>query len=266
MPRPDAPRSRFELHGEPPTHLSYPELGAAGVRHLVTTRHAGSLPPVTAPEGPFPPGAAAAALAALGVEGREISFLYQLHGTAILAADGRPPGLVGTGDALVTERARRPLAIFTADCLAVILADPARPLLAVAHVGWRGTVKGLLGRLVRTLAERHGADPAALLAAVSPSIGPCCYEVDEPVVGPLARAFPGAWERWVSPRGPGKWRLDLWQANADQLAEAGVAPGRILNPRLCTSCRRDLFFSYRAEGGGQRLATVAMLEGPRVAV
>ena len=266
MPQPDAPRSPFEFHGEPPTHLSYPGLGAAGVRHLVTTRHAGSLPPVTAAEGPFPPGPAAAALAALGVEGREVSFLYQVHGTAILAADGRPPGLVGTGDALVTERARRPLAIFTADCLALILADPARPLLAVAHVGWRGTVKGLPGRLVRALAERHGAAPAALRVAVSPSIGPCCYEVDEPVVAPLARAFPHVWERWVTPTGPGKWRLDLWRATADQLAEAGVAPDRILNPRLCTSCRRDLFFSYRAEGGGQRLATVAMLGGPRVAV
>jgi len=254
------------LHGEPPTHLSYPALEAVGVRHFTTTRRAGSFPPADAAGGPFPPGAGGGVLGALGIEGGEISYLYQVHGATVLAADGRPPGLIGTGDALITERPRRPLAIFTADCLAVILADPARPLLALAHVGWRGTVRGLLGRLVRTLAERHGADPAPLVAAISPSIGPCCYEVDQPVVGPLARAFPEAWERWVTPTGAGKWRLDLWRANADQLIEAGLEPNRILNGRLCTSCRRDLFFSYRAEGGGQRLATVAMLDRPRIAV
>ncbi len=266
MPPEDAPASPFELHGEPPTHLTYPALGAAGVRHLVTTRHAGSFPPANAEGGPFPPGAGQAALAALGVDGEEVSFLRQVHGAAILVADGRPPGLVGSGDALVTERPGRPLAVFTADCLAVILADPGRRLLALAHVGWRGTVAGLLGRLVERLASVHGADPAALVAAISPSIGPCCYEVDEPVVGPLARAFPEAWQRWVVPKGVGKWRLDLWRANADQLVEAGVDPGRITNPRLCTACRRDLFFSYRAEGGGQRLATLALLRGPRTGV
>ncbi|MBI5629162.1 MAG: laccase domain-containing protein, partial [Candidatus Rokubacteria bacterium] len=62
---------------------------------------------------------------------------------------------------------------------------------------------------------------------------------------------------WVTPVGPGKWMLDLWKANEDQLRAAGVAPSRIENPRLCTACRLDLFFSYRREGKGGSLATVA---------
>jgi copper oxidase (laccase) domain-containing protein len=83
--------------------------------------------------------------------------------------------------------------------------------------------------------------------------------VDEPVVGPLAVAHPRDWRGWVAPSGPGKWQLDLWQAGHDQLAVAGVPPAAIANPRLCTSCRRDLFFSYRREGNRGRLATIALL-------
>ena len=89
------------------------------------------------------------------------------------------------------------------------------------------------------------------------------------MVGPLRAAFPSAWERWVRPVSPGRqdrqdrqdrWWLDLWAANADQLAAAGVPPGAILSPRLCTGCRRDLFFSYRKEGLAGRLATLAALD------
>jgi YfiH family protein len=141
----------------------------------------------------------------------------------------------------------------------VIAADPERHVLALAHAGWRGTVAGLLGHLVEVLVSRFGVRPERLRAAIGPSIGPCCYEVDEPVVGPLRQAFPADWQRWTRPAGPGKWWLDLWQANTDQLVAAGVRPEAIRNARLCTACRRDLFFSYRRDGGGLRLAAVAVL-------
>ncbi|HKW94269.1 MAG TPA: laccase domain-containing protein, partial [Methylomirabilota bacterium] len=98
-----------------------------------------------------------------------------------------------------------------------------------------------------------------LLAAVGPSIGPCCYEVDEPVTEQLEAAFPGRWEAWVTPKGPGKWMLDLWRANQDQMTAAGVRADRIDNLRLCTGCRPDLLFSYRRERGAGRLVTVAAL-------
>ena len=128
--------------------------------------------------------------------------------------------------------------MFTADCVALIVADPERPALGVAHAGWRGTVRGIAGRLVTALVERAGARPERLHAAIGPSIGPCCYEVDEPVVGPLRAAFPAAWDRWARPGAPdrpGHWWLDLWAANADQLVAAGVRADAIWNPRLCTA-------------------------------
>ena len=66
--------------------------------------------------------------------------------------------------------------------------------------------------------------PTGCSSAIGPSIGPCCYEVDAPVIERLRAAFPGGWERWTTPAGPGKWMLDLWQANEDQLAAADVDP------------------------------------------
>ena len=246
---------RFE--GEPPSYLVYEGLEAAGVRHAFTTRHHGNIMAVSHPGGPF--AKAGPALSALGIDGGAVYCARQVHGVECLVADDRPPGVVGTGDALATGRPGVPLAVFTADCVAVVLADPERRALAVAHAGWRGTVGGILGHLVGLLATRFGARPARLRAAIGPSIGPCCYEVDEPVVAPLGRAFPADWRRWVTPRGEGKWMLDLWQANADQLVATGVLRGRIDNPRLCTACRTDLFFSYRREGPRRRLASLAML-------
>jgi YfiH family protein len=249
--------------GQPPTHAVLPALAAAGVRHAFTTRHQGSFDAVSAPAGPFGHGRPWPALAALGLDGADVRYARQVHGDACLDADALPAGgLVGTGDALYTRQRSRPLAIFTADCVPLIVADPEAPALGVAHAGWRGTVRGIAGRLVAALLTRAGARPERLRAAIGPSIGPCCYEVDEPVMGPLRAAFPGAWARWSRAAGPGReghWLLDLWTANADQLAAAGVPGSAILLPRLCTGCRRELFFSYRKEGLAGRLATLATL-------
>jgi len=239
-----------KLPGDPPTHLTLRPLEAAGVRHAFTTRHHGR---------EISDAASSPALRALGVAAATVRFARQVHGTACLVTDGRPPGLVGEGDALISTTPGAPLAVFTADCLAVVLVEPDRGVLAVAHAGWRGTVAALLGGLVETLRARFQASPERIVAAIGPSIGPCCYEVDEPVIGPLRTRFPGEWSRWARPAGSGKWWLDLWQANADQLVAAGVPADSIVNPRLCTGCRRDLFFSYRKEGPGGRLTALAVL-------
>jgi YfiH family protein len=258
-------------HGEPPTHAALPALSALGVRHAFTTRHQGSFDAISALAGPFGGDRRWPALVALGLEPRRIRYARQVHGAMCLDADeAGAGGLIGTGDALFTRQRARPLAVFTADCVPLIVFDPEAPALGMAHAGWRGTVKGVAGELVTALVERAGARRERLRAAIGPSIGPCCYEVDTPVVGPLREAFPSAWEHWVRPvhsgqrdsrEHPERWWLDLWVANADQLAAVGVSPGGILMPRLCTGCRRDHFFSYRKEGGlAGRLATLAVLD------
>jgi len=248
--------------GESPAYLGSRLLTEAGVPHLFSTRHFPGVRPWRHPDGPFE----AKALALFdhhglrGSGGEPVAFLRQVHGAeVVVVAQG---GLAGQGDVLVTSQTVLPLAIFTADCLPIILYDPAGRRLAMAHAGWRGTVGAVAGVAVGAL-TRAGGTANTLLAAIGPSIGPCCYEVDTPVIDRFAAAFPAAWRQWVTAVGPGKWMLDLWQANQDQLRAAGLEPERIDNPRLCTSCRTDLFFSYRRGRGQGRLVAVAAIPGGR---
>jgi hypothetical protein len=241
------------FHGEPPLYLTSRLLGDAGLPHVFTTRHFPGLESGRPTPSPFD-GAARALLAGAGLDGQPPAFLSQVHGAQVAMVERGGPG--GKADILVTERAGLPLAIFTADCLPIVLYDARRRRLAVAHAGWRGTVEAAAQAALRALLA-GGGRPADVLAAIGPSIGPCCYQVDGPVVERLEPAFPTAARAWLTPAGPGKWMLDLWRANEDQLVAAGLDASRIDNPRLCTACRPDLFFSHRRGRGEGRLAAVA---------
>ena len=253
--------SSLVAHGDPTAFFTFRSLTALGVPHATTTRHCPGISsfaePILpeAPKAPFRP-EAVAALGAAGLEMSRVSYARQVHG----ADAARVPvggGFAGLVDILVTAERRVPLAIFTADCLAIVLCDPTAGVLGVAHVGWRGTVRGATGTAVRAIAEAGGR-AGSLRAAIAPSIGPCCYEVDEPVTAELARAFGDRWRAWVTPSHGSHVMLDLWSANEALLVEAGVAQAAIENPRLCTACHPDLLYSYR-RGNRGRLVTVAAL-------
>ncbi len=249
------PASDPRFHGEPPLYLTSRLLAQAGLPHLFSTRHCPGVRPWRDPAGPLEPDALPL-FGKRGMGGEPAAFLTQMHGARVVATERG--GLAGRADILMTSRPGLPLAIFSADCLPIIVYDPLTRRLAMAHAGWRGTVEAAARVAAETLAGA-GGKPEAFLAAIGPSIGPCCYEVDEPVIDGLAAAFPGAWRDWVIAAGPGKWMLDLWRANEDQLRIAGLHPARIDNPRLCTACRMDLFFSYRRGRGQGRLVAVAAI-------
>ena len=242
------------LHEDPPRFVTSRLLEAHGLPHLFTTRH---FPGVLRPTESRPPfGPEAAPLLAPRGLGAPPAFARQVHGAAVLRAERG--GFAGRGDALATARPGLPLAISTADCLPIVLYDARAGRLAAVHAGWRGTVQSVARAAVADLVAA-GSAAAGLVVAIGPSIGPCCYEVDAPVIERLEAAFPGGWEPWATPKGPGKWMLDLWRANLDQLTAAGVRPGHVDNLGLCTGCRPDLLFSYRRERGAGRLVTVAAL-------
>jgi YfiH family protein len=248
-------------HGRPTEYFTFASLSALGLANATTTKHCpgiGSFAEPIVPEAPKAPFRAEAegVLGAAGLSMSRVSYARQVHGadTARAPAGG---GFAGLVDILVTAERGVPLAIFTADCLAIVLYDPSARALGVAHVGWRGTVRGASQAAVRALGE-VGARPGSLRAAIAPSIGPCCYEVDEPVTAELARAFGERWRAWVTPSRGGHVMLDLWSANEALLVEAGVAPESIENPRLCTACHPDLLYSYR-RGNRGRLVTLAAL-------
>lgn len=251
-------------HGEPPVYLTSPLLSEAGLPHLFTTRHFPGERVPENPSAPFATAGAAALAARAGLDGGAAAFLRQVHGADVVHAERA--GLAGSGDVIVGGREGVPLAIFTADCVPIVLYDPRGRRLALVHAGWRGTVKAAARVAVEALVTA-GSRADRLVAALGPSIGPCCYEVDRPVVDGLAGAFPGA-EAWLAAKGRDaggteRWMLDLWAANEDQLRAAGLAAERIDNPRACTSCRLDLFFSYR-RGARGRLVTAAVAPGAPV--
>jgi YfiH family protein len=247
---------RLTGHGEPPRYFTFPALAAAGLPHASTTRHC---PGVTSPSQPTSPftGEARETLAAAGLDLARVAYARQVHGADVAHGITRG-GVAGAVDVLSTAERGMPLAVFTADCLALTLWDAGAGALALAHVGWRGTAKRAQQAAVDA-ATALGARPARLRVAIAPSIGPCCYEVGEPVISDFTHAFGEArWRRWTRPSANGRVLLDLWTANEELLSETGVDPARIENPRLCTACHPELLYSYR-QGNRGRLVTVAAL-------
>jgi len=247
--------TRLVPHGEPPAYFRFSGLAALGLPHVTTTRH---FPGVSAPSEPTAPftDEGRRALRGANLDGARLSYVKQVHGAEALPAP-TGGGYAGVADVLTTTERGVPLAIFTADCLAITLWDSIARVLTVAHVGWRGTAKGATGVAVKA-AVQAGARADQLHVAIAPSIGPCCYEVDEPVMRDFGRAHGRRAQAWFTPAREGHAMLDLWRANEALLADAGVDRAKIENPRLCTACHPDLLYSYR-KGNRGRLVTVAAL-------
>ena len=169
----------------------------------------------------------------------EVFFLRQVHGcTVVVPPWAEPPD----ADASLTGEPGTLLAIETADCLPVLIVDPVHRRVAAAHAGWRGTAARVSEEAVRALV-RGGSDPATLLVALGPSIGPCCYEVGSEV----EEAFGPDGARFFTPGPDERKHVDVAAANRAQLEAAGVDPAHIDTLPLCTKCRPDLFYSYRRD-------------------
>ena len=120
-------------------------------------------------------------------------------------------------------------------------------MVAALHVGWRGAVAGIVSKTLSLLHHRFGSMPESFQIGIGPSVGPCCYEVDEPVLSRLRAGFRD-WRSVVEETGPNKAMLDLHALVRRQAQAAGVDGERIQSVRVCTACHPDLFYSYRREG------------------
>lgn len=218
-------------------------LRGCGVAHAFTTRHGGDHPD-------------------LGAIGATRVRASQVHGAVVAVVGATDGGRVIDGaDGLATAEPRVVLAVHAADCVPLLLADPRRHAVAAVHAGWRGTAGGIAVEAVTVMADRFGCQPEDLRVAIGPCIGPCHYEVDEPVIERL-RAWPW-WEDVVSRNARGRWQLDLRAANRRQLGDAGVPAVQIETLDWCTFEHPDLFYSYRRDGPtGQMAALIACPAAP----
>ena len=150
-------------------------------------------------------------------------------------------------DALVTAEAGVCLMVLSADCVPVLLYDPVGRVAAAVHAGWRGTVARIVVETVEVMKERFGSRPENVLAGIGPSIGKCCFEVDEEVAARFRHLFPEGNVVFAG-KAPGKFQVDLWEANRQELLAAGLKPEHIEVAGMCTVCHPGRFFSYRRDG------------------
>src|SRR5215472_1169182 len=216
---------------------------------------------------------------ALGASGFTLLALKQIHSDVIHLIETSPAEPC-RGDASTTNRPGLLLAVQTADCVPILLVDLKKRAVAAVHAGWRGTLQRIVTKAIGRLQLEFGSKPSQLLAAIGPSIGPCCYEVAADFVSKFTAQFADAADYFDEPRSgeepnPLQWlnmkppghqpppknvRLDLRKANRSQLLAAGLHAQNIFISDLCTACHTDLLFSHRREGAlsGRLLAAIGI--------
>ena len=223
-----------------------------------------------------------AACMACGVEDMVCSDQTHTDNIRVVTVNDRGKGVTRPKDykdvdGLITRERGVVLCTFFADCVPLFFVDPVKKAIGLAHSGWRGTVRKIGKKTVEAMENAFGTNPRDVYAAIGPSICQDCYEVSEDVIEEFRTAFPdverdvvfpqdgqrgngekedfwaeGSLKKCVSlwyPTKPGKYQLDLWEANRRILLEAGIPKGQIEITDLCTCCNPEFLFSHRASNG-----------------
>lgn len=208
-----------------------------------------------------------------------LASVHQIHSPAIFRLR-RGEVLPHSGDGLITSARRQIVSIRTADCVPVIVADRKKRAVGVFHAGWRGTVARIVEKGVGEMRLQLGCQPRNLVACIGPCIGSCCYSIGEEVEEAFdsqfaysKELFENVFDSWslsakypllfLNQRAPGHGEpamarhLNLVEANRRQLLDAGLPEANVESLNLCTSCRTDMFFSYRKEGNTGRMMAAA---------
>lgn len=189
-----------------------------------------------------------------------LSFLNQAHGNDIrLLTPDRPVIHCDTADGLLAVRSEVPhacLAVKSADCLPILLADPDAGIIAAVHAGWKGTVRQIAAEAIRMMIHA-GSRPECIYAAFGPSICPSCYTVDPERADLFRRTFVAAVDE-----SDGRVHIDLKQANREILISNGLKTDHIDSDSPCTACYPDTFYSYRKKDKeyGQQMSVIAFTE------
>jgi YfiH family protein len=200
---------------------------------------------------------------ALGIELGSLVRLRQVHCVDVYVANAgqlHPFACADwpEADIAISDDPSTALSVRSADCVPILLADRRGGAVAAIHAGWKGTAAGAAMVAVDALRSRYGSRPDDVIAAVGPSIGPCCYEVGPDLLGHFA-SHPEA-DTWFS-KDP-KPHLDLWRATRDQIARAGVPSTQIHVSALCTFDHPELFHSYRRDGRNAGRLVAAIRSAP----
>lgn len=258
----DSSQNTAPKPGHKATTFRYERLSQfEGLSHEVYSRHGGiSKAPfdslnVSDETGDNPTNVNANLRIVMGIMGTEQWLsMNQVHGKDIsLCREGLEPATpsVVNADAIISNQSNVALMVKSADCQAIILFDPIQRVLANVHCGWRGNTLNIIAEVVTRMESYFRCKPSQIIAGIGPSLGPCCAEFIT-----HGEIFPKHFDQFMVREN----YFDLWQISRWQLLEAGLQKENIEVASICTRCRTDLFYSYRAEGTTGRFATVAMLK------
>ena len=202
----------------------------------------------------------------LGYSLEDAVALEQVHGNRVITVNESHKGkgmldyedFLAQADGMVTNEPGILLTTYYADCVPLYFFDPETKSIGLAHAGWKGTMLKIGANIVRELQKSFGANPKDCIAIIGPSIGPCCYEVDDRVLQPMKNAYPNN-SSIIRQKKEGIF-LDLWEANKISLQESGLKDINIYISRLCTHCSQEYFFSHRRDKGhtGRMAAVIGL--------
>jgi YfiH family protein len=195
----------------------------------------------------------------LGVSFSSWTCAEQVHGNSIMIVNSKDRGkgksdrtdAIQSVDGLLTIEKNLLLTAYFADCVPLYFYDQTLQIIGLAHAGWKGTVSGIAGEIVEQMKIQFKSKPENIKAAIGPSIGQCCYEVDDVVADQVKGIIAPNGEANIAifQKENGKFMLDLRESNRQILLKAGILPYHIELTRRCTGCQNDSFYSHRKENG-----------------
>jgi len=198
-------------------------------------------------------------LSAAGISLEQLVCADQVHGdnVVVIQAQDKSKGSLKRSDAIpccdamVTKEKNLALAILTADCPSIFIADKEKGVIALAHAGWKSTRSSIVKKTVSIMKNKFGVNTKNILVYFGPAIRNCCYEVGDEFLDCFKRGIRRQSKRLF---------LDLIGVNQLQLEESGVSKDSIFDCGICTSCQNDIFFSYRKEGSscGRQISVIVI--------
>ena len=166
-----------------------------------------------------------------------IGYLNQIHSDIILNFDGN----IYDGDAIITDRTKIAIGVFTADCVPVILVDMKKGVVAAVHSGWKGTKALIVCKTIERLKENYGSRAEDIRAYIGPHIGGCCYEVSKELIEEFTSE-----DIYSNIKISNNNKLDLERCILEQLLEMGIKQENIATTNTCTACNKEYeLYSYR---------------------
>ncbi|MFP4497267.1 MAG: peptidoglycan editing factor PgeF [Vulcanimicrobiota bacterium] len=184
-----------------------------------------------------------------------------VHGNKVLNTEEIKNDTIPEADGLVTDRVGELLATTFADCVPIFLADPQKKALGLVHAGWRGSFARIAQKAVEKMQQDFHCRPGSIRAGIGSGIRQCCFETGREVADAFSDKFPDWKDLIIEASKYSKWKIDLLHLNKRILLSSGLQEKNIVVSDLCTSCRDDLFFSYRRDHQTGRMGAVLIRTG-----